>query len=71
MWAAWEPLLARLLKIVERVFELWLAFRAGRARQSQIADQDAAKVKDEQAKIAGDGPRGRDDLVRRLRDRGL
>jgi hypothetical protein len=71
MWRAWEPLLAQLVKILERALEFWLAFRAGAARQKQAAAEDATKVKDEQAEIAGGRPVDRDDLVRRLRDRGL
>ena len=71
MSAFWEALLSRLASAAERMAQLWLAFKAGQWREQKKAAQSEADIKDEQNKIAAERPRDRDDLVRRLRERGF
>jgi hypothetical protein len=71
MSAGWDAVLARLLAMIERAVQIWLAFRAGQWRQDKTAAETEASVKDEQKKIAAERPLDRDDLVRRLRERGF
>jgi hypothetical protein len=44
------------------------AYFLGRSHIQRKTAENAAKVKDEQLRIANDRPRGRDDLARRVRD---
>jgi hypothetical protein len=71
MNAFWEILLSRLAMVIERAAQAWLAFKAGQWREQKKAAESEAEIKDEQNKIAAERPRDRDDLVRRLRERGF
>jgi hypothetical protein len=68
---AWDALFARLIAFVDRAVQIWLAFKAGQWRQQKKDAEKKAEIKDEQNKIAADRPVDRDDLVRRLRERGF
>lgn len=69
---AWiAALLERFAGLLERALNVWLAVRWGQAKQKEIDAKRIAEAKDEQAKIALDAPRTRDDLVERLRKHGL
>jgi hypothetical protein len=71
MSPAWDAILARLAAILERMAQFWLAFKSGQWNEQKKGAQTAAQIKDEQNKIASERPRDRDDLVRRLRERGF
>jgi hypothetical protein len=71
MTPLWESLIARVLSILERALQLWLAFKSGQWNQQKKDAENTAAAKDEQSKIAAERPRDRDDLVRWLRERGF
>ena len=71
MSQAWEALLARALAIVERLVQLWLAFKSGQWNEQKKNAEAVAEIKDEQNGIAADRPVDHDDLVRRLREQGF
>jgi hypothetical protein len=71
MSGPWAELLSRLTAVLGKLAELWLAFKAGQWKRQKDAADAALDVKDEQDKIAAERPRDRDDLVRRLRERGF
>ncbi|HAH10100.1 MAG TPA: hypothetical protein DCL54_18290 [Alphaproteobacteria bacterium] len=66
-----QALLAAAGQWLERVLTAALAYAAGRWAQRAVGLDEQTKVQDEQARIAADGPRTRDELVRRVRDEGL
>jgi hypothetical protein len=71
MTPAWDAILARILAILERVAQAWLMFKSGQWREQKKNAQASAEIKDAQNKIAAERPGDRDDLVRRLRERGF
>jgi mannitol-1-phosphate/altronate dehydrogenase len=71
MSAALAALAEFVLNILTKGVALWLAFRAGRNDQAAETTKQELETRDEQAKAAVDRPHTRDDLVRRLRDKGL
>jgi hypothetical protein len=71
MSPAWDAVLSRIALILERLVQVWLAFKSGQWKEQKRIAETTAEIKDEQNKIAVERPRDRDDLVRRLRERGL
>jgi nitrogen fixation-related uncharacterized protein len=71
MSPSWTAILARLAGILDRLIHLWLAFKSGQWREQKNNANAVLDIKDEQNKIAAERPLDRDDLVRRLRERGF
>lgn len=71
MMQAWDAILVRVLALLDRATQIWLAFKAGQWKEQKEAAEKTAEIADEQNKIAAERPLDRDDLVRRLRERGF
>jgi hypothetical protein len=71
MKAPWEALLARLFEFAKQLAQVWFAMKAGEWKEQRDRANEVLDIKDEQEKIATEHPRDRDDLVRRLRERGF
>lgn len=71
MSPSWTAIVARLAEILDRLIHLWLAIKSGQWREQKNNANAVLDIKDEQDKIAAERPLDRDDLVRRLRERGF
>jgi hypothetical protein len=69
---AWlAPLLSAFGNLAAKLLELGIAFLAGKRSQQADDLSEAAAVRERQAKAAANGPRGKDDLLERIRKHDL